>query len=144
MVKGSIPVISAGLLPSGNHNKSNVLGPSITVSGSGVNAGYISFHLNNIWAADCSYNNNSKYIHCLYVILKSIQSQIIELQKGTAQPHVYSKELNPFEITYPNNTILEKLELNLQQIFAVIEENNTEIALLKKMQDILLTTISSR
>ena len=144
MVEGNIPVISAGLQPSGHHHKSNVSGPSITVSGSGVNAGYVSFHLHDIWAADCSYNNSSCYIHCLYVMMKDIQAQITELQKGTAQPHVYPKELNPLEITYPNSDILNKLEQSLSKIFAVIEDNGNEIAKLKQMQTVLLATLLSR
>ena len=144
MIEGDIPVISAGLLPSGFHNRSNVAGPSITVSGSGVNAGYVSFHLNDVWAADCSYNNDSKYIHCLYVILKDIQSQITELQKGTAQPHVYPKELNPFAIVYPKFSILEKLEMSLSTLFASIEQNSQEITYLNQMQSVMLTTLSSR
>ena len=144
MVEGNIPVISAGLQPSGHHHKSNVSGPSITVSGSGVNAGYVSFHLHDIWAADCSYNNSSYYIHCLYVMMKDIQAQITELQKGTAQPHVYPKELNPLEITYPNSDILNKLEHSLSKIFAVIEDNDNEISKLKQMQTVLLATLSSR
>lgn len=144
MVDGNIPVISAGLAPSGKHNQSNVYGPSITVSGSGVNAGYVSFHLHDIWAADCSYNNNSEFIHCLYVILKDAQSQITELQKGTAQPHVYPKELNPFAIKYPNKGILRRLEGTLQKIFSSIEENDQEISLLLELQAVMLTTLSSR
>lgn len=144
MIDGDIPVISAGLQPSGYHNQSNVSGPSITVSGSGVNAGYVSFHLHDIWAADCSYNNSSKFIHCLYVILKDIQFQINELQKGTAQPHVYPKELNPFEISFPCVNVLERLELRLQKIFALIEENDKEISVLQQMQKALLTTLLER
>lgn len=144
MQDGIIPVISAGLEPSGTHNKSNVKGPSITISGSGVNAGYVSFHRNDIWAADCSYNNTSKYIHCLYAILKNMQEKITELQRGTAQPHVYPKEINPFEIKIPNEAHLEKIEHLLQKIFTVIDNNTTEITLLRQMQSILLTTLSSR
>ena len=144
MVEGNIPVISAGLQPSGYHHKGNVSGPSITVSGSGVNAGYVSFHLHDIWAADCSYNNSSCYIHCLYVMMKDNQAQITELQKGTAQPHVYPKELNRLEITYPNSDILNKLEQSLSKIFAVIEDNDNEISKLKQMQTVLLATLSSR
>lgn len=144
MIGGIIPVISAGLQPSGYHNESNVSGPSITVSGSGVNAGYVSFHLHDIWAADCSYNNSSKYIHCLYVIMKDIQSQITELQKGTAQPHVYPKELNPFEISFPKYDVLDRLELHLQKLFSLIEENDKEVSILQQMQTALLTTLSGR
>ncbi len=144
MIEGIVPVISAGLQPSGYHNESNVSGPSITVSGSGVNAGYVSFHLHDIWAADCSYNNSSKYIHCLYVIMKDIQFQITELQKGTAQPHVYPKELNPFEISFPKYDVLDRLELHLKKLFSIIEENDKEILILQQIQTALLTTLSGR
>jgi len=142
MIDGNIPVISAGLLPSGMHNAYNVKGPSITVSGSGVNAGYVSFHQNDIWAADCSYNNSSKFIHCLYVILKDIQSQITELQKGTAQPHVYPKELNPFAIKYPEESLMIKLEESLKAFFTMIEENNSEIKALQEIQTHFLSVLS--
>ena len=142
MIEGNIPVISAGLLPSGMHNAYNVKGPSITVSGSGVNAGYVSFHQNDIWAADCSYNNSSNFIHCLYVILKDIQSQITELQKGTAQPHVYPKELNPFAIKYPEKSIMIKLEKSLKAFFTMIEENNSEIKALQEIQTHFLSVLS--
>jgi len=142
MIEGNIPVISAGLLPSGMHNAYNVKGPSITVSGSGVNAGYVSFHQNDIWAADCSYNNSSNFIHCLYVILKDIQSQITELQKGTAQPHVYPKELNPFAIKYPKESIMIKLEESLKAFFTMIEENNCEIKALQEIQTHFLSVLS--
>ena len=142
MIEGNIPVISAGLLPSGMHNAYNVKGPSITVSGSGVNAGYVSFHQNDIWAADCSYNNSSNFIHCLYVILKDIQSQITELQKGTAQPHVYPKELNPFAIKYPKKSIMIKLEESLTAFFTMIEENNSEIKALQEIQTHFLSVLS--
>ncbi len=143
MISGSISVISAGLLPSGTHNQSNVKGPSITISGSGVNAGYVSFHLNDIWAADCSYNNNSKFIYCLYVILKDAQARITELQKGTAQPHVYPNEINSFEVSFPTDDILYGLETSLRTIFTNINNNNNEIAKLNELKEAMLSIISS-
>ena len=77
-------------------------------------------------------------------MMKDNQAQITELQKGTAQPHVYPKELNRLEITYPNSDILNKLEQSLSKIFAVIEDNDNEISKLKQMQTVLLATLSSR
>lgn len=143
MIAGNVPVISAGLLPSGLHNKYNVKGPSITVSGSGVNAGYVSFHRDNIWAADCSYNNSSEFIHCLYLILKDIQPQITELQKGTAQPHVYPKEINPFAIVFPDKKILKELEQHFAVLFLEIDRNNKEMDVLRKVQEGILSILSN-
>lgn len=44
MMEGDIPVIAAGLVPSGYHNKANVRGYNLTVSASGANAGYMTYH----------------------------------------------------------------------------------------------------
>ena len=144
MRSGSIPVISAGIEPSGFHNEYNVSSPSITISGSGVNAGYVSYHAENIWASDCSYNNTAKLIRCLYLLLKINQSQISDMQKGTAQPHVYPKEVNPLEIKYPPFETLDKLESKLIPIFDNIYNSLIEIQSLQEAKKVFLTTISSR
>lgn len=144
MREGTIPVISAGIEPSGFHNVYNVNSPSITISGSGVNAGYVSYHAENIWASDCSYNNSAKYIRCLYLLLRINQSNIFDMQKGTAQPHVYPKEINPFEIKFPNSTALEKVESQLKPIFDDITSNLVEIKALQETLKVYLTAISSR
>lgn len=144
MCSGNIPVISAGIEPAGFHNAYNVKSPSVTISGSGVNAGYVAYHAEDIWASDCSYNNTAKFIRCLYLLLKINQSQISEMQKGTAQPHVYPKEVNPFEIKYPPFSVLERVESLLMPIFDNISNNLTEIQSLHKAKKVFLTTISSR
>lgn len=138
MRKGIYPVISAGIDPAGFHNEYNVKGASITISGSGVNAGFVSLHRSNIWASDCSFNNNSKYLYSLFVILKNNQEKITELQKGTAQPHVFPKEVNPFPIVFPSFNILNGLEKHFKLIHTVIDNNNNEITRLKNIQKLLL------
>ena len=115
MKDGEVPVISAGIDPSGYHSEYNVEGPAITVSSSGANAGYVSFHLENIWAADCSYNNKSNYIYYLYEILHFIQPIITNLQRGSAQPHVYAKDINKIKIIIPPKDVLE----NINELFKV-------------------------
>lgn len=55
MEEGNVPVVSAGLEPSGYHSCANVRGTNVTMSSSGANAGYIAIHYSDIWAADCSY-----------------------------------------------------------------------------------------
>jgi len=78
MVEGSIPVISAGLEPSGFHNEANVHGTSVTMSSSGANAGFIAIHYSDIWAADCSYIEDAStlYIYYVYELLNNIRSVI--------------------------------------------------------------------
>lgn len=144
MRTGSVPVISAGITPSGYHDKYNANAPSVTISGSGVNAGYVSYHSENIWASDCCYNSESKFIRCLYLLLKINQSQISDMQKGTAQPHVYPKDINPFGIKHPPFAMLERLEMNLIPIFNYISNNLKEIESLQETKNRFLTILSSR
>ena len=66
------------------------------------------------------------------------------MQKGTAQPHVYPKEINPFEIKFPNSTALEKVESQLKPIFDDITSNLVEIKALQETLKVYLTAISSR
>lgn len=144
MIDGPYNVISAGLLPAGKHVQYNVKGPSITISGSGVNAGYISFHIDNIWAADCSYSNSPQYIYTYYVILKLLQDRFFEMQKGTAQPHVFPKEINPFEVELPKESIISKIEPKLKIIYETINQNQKEIINLRNLRNLLIKQISKR
>lgn len=91
MIEGEVPVISAGISPSGYHNVPNVFGGCITISASGANAGYLLYHLNDIWVADCSYYQNSENLWFVYNSLKFLQPVISNMQAGAAQPHVYPK-----------------------------------------------------
>ena len=117
MLFGEYPVISAGIEPSGFHNKFNVKAPSITISSSGANAGYLSFHKENIWAADCSYATGGNNIYFAYYLLKFLQPVITNLQRGAAQPHVYAKDVNALNISISN------VVLNSQDKIANILQN---------------------
>ena len=81
------------------------------ISASGANAGYVSFHMDNIWAADCSYCNDERYIYYLYEVLHFIQPIITNLQRGSAQPHVYAKDINRIKIIIPPTDVL--IEINI-------------------------------
>jgi type I restriction enzyme, S subunit len=107
MVEGEIPVISAGIEPSGYHNEANVFGKNLTVSSSGANAGYLSYHLNDVWAADCSYYQGDKNIWFVYNALKFLQPVISNMQVGSAQPHVYAKTINRLSTIIPPNELID-------------------------------------
>lgn len=139
MVYGEIDVISAGLLPSGKHNKWNVRGNSITISGSGANAGYFSLHYENIWAADCSYCNKTKYLLFLFESLKSVKDKIEGLKDGhSAQPHVYPKDVNEFLVKFPNDKIVSAFEDKADKIARVIADNLREIDRLLKIKNLFI------
>ena len=94
MIEGNVPVISAGIESSGYHNASNVKGMSLTMSASGANAGYLQYNLEDIWAADCSYYHSDSNIWFMYHSLNFIRKAIDNLKVGSAQPHVYPKNIN--------------------------------------------------
>lgn len=107
MIDGVVPVIAAGIEPSGYHNQANVKGCSLTISASGANAGYLTYHLEDIWAADCSYYKNDKNIWFVYNSLKFLQPVISNMQVGSAQPHVYAKNINRISTIIPTDDLIK-------------------------------------
>lgn len=143
MIDGSIPVISAGIEPSGFHNESNVKGVSITISSSGANAGYMCINYSDIWAADCMYVNNIDNVFYLYELLNNIRPCIDNLQRGAAQPHVYSKDVNRLKILLPAEEVRNKFndlvkDMHLS-IATLMKQNNN----LKQQRDLLLPRLMS-
>lgn len=102
---GLVPVIAGGLKPSCYHDKFNTNAPVITVSGSGANAGYASIFTIPVWASDCSYldSNASTSIYYIYCFLKNNPLILLSKQKGSAQPHVYARDINDTKILIPHN-----------------------------------------
>lgn len=143
MVAGEYNVISAGINPSGCHNEYNVKGPSITISGSGVNAGFFSIHSENIWAADCSYCNNTNYLFFLFCSLQRVKDKIEILKDGhSAQPHVYPKDVNIIEIPSLEASHLNKIESILQKIYTAIFANCNEIRKLELLETSIVSKLS--
>ncbi len=100
--QGKIPVIAGGQSPAYFHNESNREGNTITVSASGAYAGFVNYFDTPIFASDCNtvLSNNEKEFptKLIFHILKSIQKDIYELQRGQAQPHVYGDDLEKIKI----------------------------------------------
>jgi len=97
---GSVPVVAGGLQPAYYHDTPNTVGPVITISASGANAGYTNIYYQNIWASDCSCIDASATPHTyfFYTLLRDMQYAITHMQKGSAQPHVYPEDLKRLEI----------------------------------------------
>ncbi len=143
MVEGEIPVISAGLNPSGYHNEANVFGKNITVSSSGANAGYLSYHLGDIWAADCSYYQNDTNLWFVYNALKFLQPVISNMQVGSAQPHVYAKTINKLSTIIPPNELIELYCEKVNPIYEQIRLLTLANENLVKQRDALLPRLMS-
>lgn len=124
-IDGPIPVIAGGKKAAYYHANANRLGKTITISGSGANAGYVAFHNYPIFASDCSTIEESpKYsIEYIYYLLSLMQKQIYNAQTGGAQPHIHPSDLNPMEVDIPNieeqmaiSRILYDMEKEIDQL----------------------------
>lgn len=145
MKDGTIPVISAGITPSGFHSHANVYGVSVTMSSSGANAGYIAVHYSDIWAADCSYieEASTPCIYYVYELLNNIRSIINNFQRGAAQPHVYPKDINRIKMIIPSEDIRKKANEKIGVIHRQIDNLQRQNSLLARQRDLLLPRLMS-
>ena len=143
MIEGDVPVISAGISPSGYHNAANVLGECITISSSGANAGYLLYHLDDIWAADCSYYQNAKNLLFVYNSLKFLQPVISNMQAGAAQPHVYPKHVNRICVIIPEEKWINRYCEVVRPIYNEIKTLKKKNENFMKQRDLLLPRLMS-
>ena len=142
---GNIPVVAGGMTPAYYHNASNTDAPVITVSGSGANAGFANIYFQNIWASDCSYLEKSKSngFFFIYCFLKSNQEILDNLQKGSAQPHVYAKDINAIKFCKPDKNIVDNFEHIVLSFFDKIEQLQSSIRFTIETRDRLLPKLMS-
>ena len=143
MIEGNVPVISAGIEPSGYHNASNVKGMSLTMSASGANAGYLQYNLEDIWAADCSYYHSDSNIWFIYHSLNFIRKAIDNLKVGSAQPHVYPKNINKLCIMIPEEKYIKKFNDLVSPVYLEIKRLQEKNKNLEKQRDLLLPRLMS-
>ena len=139
--EGNVPVVAGGLDPAYFHNQSNVLGPVITISASGANAGFVRLYQENIWASDCSYisNKQSTSVFYWYLLLKDAQEKIYLMQQGAAQPHIYPSDLMRLNVFYPNNIeIIRRFNDVVTPLFERIGLASKEIYTLANLRDTLV------
>lgn len=134
-INGVVPVVAGGLGPAYFHKTANAKGPVVTVSASGANAGYINLYYEDIWASDCSFINqgSTPFVYFYYLLLKRRQDEVTRLQRGSAQPHVYPKDLMELSIWDIPEKMLELFESKVSLMF-------DELAALKKQNQNLAQT----
>jgi type I restriction enzyme S subunit len=143
-VEGNIPVIAGGKIPAYYHNKANRNGKTITISGSGASAGFVSFHNGPIFASDCSTIEDSKRysIGFIYFILQLFQNKIYKMQTGGAQPHIHPNDLKPIVISipnYPEQTSIANILSDMDSEIEKLEQKRDKYISLKQgmMQQLL-------
>lgn len=143
LIEGEYPVIGGGQKPMGFHNEYNADENTILCSSSGAYAGFISKYDKKVWASDCFSiipKNNSINNTYLYYLLKTIQDKIYKLQTGTAQPHIYSKDLQNIKIPIPS---LDKQQEIVKYLDFIHEKanktSNEKITELKQLNEFCLS-----
>lgn len=142
---GSVPVVAGGLEPSAYHNKSNTLSPVITISASGVNAGYVRLWGQEVWSSDSSFIDSSitDAIYFWYVLLKYRQREIYESQTGSAQAHIYPKHIADMPLGNINGAEIKDFSDQMTPLFEKVEQNNQENKVLANLRDMLLPKLMS-
>ena len=137
---GDVPVVAGGLEPAYYHNKANTISPVITVSGSGANAGFARLYNVDIFASDCSFvdSDTTPYLFFVYCFIKNNKDKFNALQKGSAQPHVYAKDINALKILIPTNKLIEEFCDLVSQYFEKIKILQIQIQLSTEARDRLL------
>lgn len=145
VVEGNVPVIAGGIEAAYYHNTANTVAPVVTVSGSGANAGYVNIHSIDVFASDCSFidKNSTDYITFVYCFLKTNDNHMKNLQKGSAQPHVYAKDLNAIEFIRPKDELINSFCFIVDDMFSKIGKLNKSIKILQEARDRLLPKLMS-
>src|SRR5690606_34200755 len=107
---GSIKVVSAGISFSYFHSKPNFKKYTITISASGANAGYVNFWKEPIFANDCTTvrGKSDSETFVFLEFLRMRQKYLFDQARGSAQPHVYPKDISNLKIEFPYNNLIDK------------------------------------
>ena len=65
------------------------------------------------------------------------------MQKGSAQPHVYAKDINRLDVVVPDLSILDRFEFQASSIFDKIKNAVNQIKKLTEARDRLLPKLMS-
>jgi len=139
-LEGKYKVVSAGIDYSYLHSKYNRKKNTITVSGSGANAGYINFWREPIFANDCSTVRGKTDEETLVFLqfLKLRQDYILSQARGSAQPHVYPKDIAVLKIAITNNNLCEDYGKMVVPSNEIITNNLKQNQKLSELRDWLL------
>ncbi len=142
VIEGPIPVVAGGINPAYYCNMSNTAERVITISASGY-AGFVKLYYERIWASDCSFIDVSTtdFLHFVYCYLKLKQTSIYNMQRGSAQQHVYAKDINSLDLCIPIKSVLKSFEGKASKYFDTISYLQYQIRLLTEARDRLLPNL---
>jgi type I restriction enzyme S subunit len=142
---GSVPVVAGGIAPAYFHDTPNTQSPTITISASGANAGFVRLYHVNVWASDCSFIDLSATPHVLYFYLwlDYRRATVMHLQRGSAQPHVYPKDLAQLEAVRVPKELLDAFTSQIAPIIDQTMRMAAKVETLHRTRDLLLPRLLS-
>ena len=137
---GKIKVVSAGIDFSYFHSESNYDANTITISASGASAGFINFWREPIFANDCTTIRGNNLADTLQLLgfLQMRQDYIFQQARGSAQPHVYPKDIEGLKIAIPPKEVIKQYGTLVVSGNTKISNNLKENQKLAKLRDWLL------
>jgi type I restriction enzyme S subunit len=137
---GSIKVVAAGIDFSYRHSESNRPKNTITISGSGANAGFINFWREPIFASDCITIRGANDTETLLLLyhLRFIQSYILSQATGSAQPHIYPGDIRGLDYVIPRGELIDEFGKLAIPMNDQIAKNLAENQQLAQLRDWLL------
>ena len=145
IVPGDVPVVAGGITPAYYHNAANTKHPVITISASGANAGFVNLYEEDVWASDCSFidTDSTQHVYYYYLQFKDRQNEITHLQRGSAQPHVYPKDLMSLDAICPPGALLRLFSSKVEQAFHLMKIVYSKNKNLSQSRDLLLPKLLS-
>ena len=142
---GKVPVVAGGITPAYFHDTPNTRGPVVTISASGANAGFVNLYYHDVWASDCSYIDlvATSHIFYYYLWLDYRRAAITHLQRGSAQPHVYPKDLASLEALRPPEGLLTAFNSQVGPMFGLSKRLAERVEILSRTRDLLLPRLLS-
>ncbi|MGE4511863.1 MAG: N-6 DNA methylase [Sulfurimonadaceae bacterium] len=126
--QGNVKVVAGGIDFAYFHNEANRSENIMTISASGANAGYINYWKEKIYASDCTtvYIKDKTTSLYVYNVLKTYQTLLFDLARGSAQPHVYPKDIEKFMVPLPPLEIQKQIVKECEIIDSeVLKANET-------------------
>jgi type I restriction enzyme S subunit len=143
--EGSVPVVAGGIAPAYFHDTPNTQSPVITISASGANAGFVNLYYVDVWASDCSFIDQSAtpHVYYYYLWLDHRRAAVTHLQRGSAQPHVYPKDLAQLEAVNVPKDLLDAFTSQIEPVFGVTMRMAAKVENLRRTRDLLLPRLLS-
>jgi type I restriction enzyme S subunit len=106
----------------------------------GANAGFVNFWREPIFACDCTAVRGKSDVETLIILefLRMHQNYLYQQARGSAQPHVYPKDIESLRICIPPIQLIEKFGEHVIAGNQKIESNLSENKQFTKLRDWLL------